>query len=114
METAINRYKYEGKVGWALIFGRILSGFMHQHEPTFRQFALITSSPTYTGAGGRDFDHTWAVLEAADAESFGAWPFERDVILKTAPQSELATASRDRGGAAAIGSCGAGCLAGDG
>jgi predicted amidophosphoribosyltransferase len=84
LETAINRYKYEGYTGYALIFGRILDGFMDAHEDVFGEFDVITSSPTYTGHGGRDFDHTWEVLEAADAESFGYWPFEKDVIVKTA------------------------------
>ncbi len=84
MQTAINRYKYDGRRGWATIFGRILDGFLDADEATFRQFDLIVSSPTYTGRGGRDFDHTWEVLDAADAESFGTWPFEKDVIVKTA------------------------------
>jgi predicted amidophosphoribosyltransferase len=84
LKTAINRYKYEGYTGYALIFGRTLDGFMDEHEDVFRQFDMVISSPTYTGEGGRDFDHTWEVLAAADAESFSDWPFEKDVIIKTA------------------------------
>ena len=41
------------------------------------------SSPTYTGEGGHDFDHTALVTYAASIEAFGAWPFEADVIAQT-------------------------------
>ena len=83
LERAINRYKFDGKYGWALIFGRVLVGFLDAHHAAFREFDLIVSSPTWTGEGGRPFDHTWKILEAASLESFGAWPFEQGVIVKT-------------------------------
>src|SRR5579859_3850898 len=58
LETALNRYKYHGALGWGLIFGRILAGFLEQQSPTFEAFDLIVASPTYVGPDGRDFDHT--------------------------------------------------------
>jgi predicted amidophosphoribosyltransferase len=84
LERAINRYKYQGATGWAMIFGRVLLGFLDAHEAEFRSFDLIVPSPTFTGEGGRPFDHTWEVLSAASIESFGAWPFTSGVIIKTA------------------------------
>ncbi len=45
LERAINAYKFQGVTDWALIFGRILAGFLEE-EATFRKFDLMTSSPT--------------------------------------------------------------------
>jgi predicted amidophosphoribosyltransferase len=59
LERALSRYKYEGRSGWRLIFGRVLVGFLDDHAATFDDFGLITYSPTFTGEGGRPFDHTW-------------------------------------------------------
>lgn len=85
LKAAITAYKYEGQRGWALIFGRVLDGFLDAHSAKFKEFDLIIPSPTFVGAGGRDFDHTWEILNAAGVESFGAWPFANDVLIKTAP-----------------------------
>jgi predicted amidophosphoribosyltransferase len=90
LERAINRYKFDGKYGRALIFGRVLVGFLDAHEAAFREFELIVPSPTWTGEGGRPFDHTWRILEAAALESFGAWPFEQGVIVKTSRTTPFA------------------------
>ena len=35
LERAINRYKYEGRCGWALIFGRVLAGYINAHRKIF-------------------------------------------------------------------------------
>lgn len=88
LEAAINAYKFQGVTDWALIFGRILAGFLEEEAATFRSFDLITSSPTYLGEGGRAFDHTRLVLEKAAAElSPGSvWPFDLDgqpALVKT-------------------------------
>jgi predicted amidophosphoribosyltransferase len=89
LERAINRYKYQAKHGWALVFGRVLSGFLEEKPDTFRRFEIITASPTYTGPGGRDFDHTRLALKQAAAEMspWGQWPFDikgEPIIVKTA------------------------------
>ena len=90
LKAAINRYKYQGRWGWALIFGRVVAGFLEEDRALFRQFDVITSSPTYVGTDGRDFDHTRKVLTQAAAEvSPGpVWPFdigEEPLIMKTGP-----------------------------
>ena len=90
LKRAINRYKYHEKWGWALIFGRVVAGFLEEHAVLFRQFEVITASPTYVGPDGRSFDHTRRVLtQAADEVSPGTvWPFDIDdepIIVKTGP-----------------------------
>src|SRR6266699_2855413 len=62
LERAITAYKYHGRRGWALVFGRVLAGFLYEYQTTFDEFDLVTPSPTFVGPGGRSFDHTAAVL----------------------------------------------------
>jgi len=94
LREAINRYKYEGRWGWALIFGRVMAGFLEEQAALFRQFDIITASPTYVGPDGRSFDHTRRVLEQAAAEvSPGAvWPFDiagEPLIVKAGPTPRM-------------------------
>jgi predicted amidophosphoribosyltransferase len=85
MRHAITRYKYEGKWGWAAIFGRLLVGFLSEHQSTFHEYDFITPSPTYVGPGSaRTFDHTRRIVEAAEIEEPIAWPFAYDLVTKTA------------------------------
>ena len=85
MRVAITRYKYDGRWGWAAIFGRILVGFLAEHRSAFGTYDLITPSPTYIGPDSeRAFDHTRRIVEAAQIEEPIAWPFAFDVIAKTA------------------------------
>jgi predicted amidophosphoribosyltransferase len=77
LEQAIYRHKYDGRRAWAIIFGRVLLGFVEQNRDVFASFDLIVASPTFTGRGGRTFDHTRAVLAQAARESApGRWPFD--------------------------------------
>lgn len=90
LQRAINKYKYEGRHGWALVFGRVLIGFLEQEADLFRSFDVITASPTYVGQGGRTFDHTRTVLEKAAEEAWPgeSWPLDLvgpPLIVKTAP-----------------------------
>lgn len=85
MRVAITRYKYDGRWGWAAIFGRILVGFLAEHRSAFGTYDLITPSPTYIGPDSeRAFDHTRRIVEAAEIEEPIAWPFAFDVIARTA------------------------------
>lgn len=89
LEKAISRYKYEGGTGWALIFGRVLLGFLEANPRVFENFGLIIPSPTYTSESGpgRTWDHTRLVVQRADEEDIDdEWPFLVDdpVIRKTA------------------------------
>lgn len=95
LQSAINWYKYDGKRGWGLIFGRILAGFLEARPDTFQEFDLIVASPTYTGEGGRTFDHTREVLmrAAADVLPSSSWKFDVEgepAIVKTAKTPRMA------------------------
>jgi predicted amidophosphoribosyltransferase len=79
LRDAIWRYKGPvAAIGWAMVFGRVLLGFMEEHGEVFRDFDLILSSPTYIGAGGRAFDHTYSVIAYAahEAPPGSRWPFD--------------------------------------
>jgi len=94
LKTAIDRYKYQGRWGWALIFGRVVAGFLEERAVLFRQFGVITASPTLVGAGGHSFDHTRRVLTQAAAEvSPGTqWPFDIEgepLIVKSGPTPRM-------------------------
>jgi len=88
LENAISALKFHDRKGWALIFGRILVGFLSEQAPSFEDFDLIVASPTFIGPGGRTFDHTRMVIEQASAESPPGinWPFDLDeppALVKT-------------------------------
>lgn len=94
LKGAISAYKYDGKYGWGWIFGRVLAGYMAANEEVFRElYGVIIPMPTYTGEGGRSFDHTRFVLERAQLED-DSWPFRFDVMDKTAATPRLADAGR--------------------
>jgi predicted amidophosphoribosyltransferase len=83
LRHAIDRYKVAGKTGWSWIFGRVLVGYLDSAPDIFFEYDVIIPSPTYTGPGGRAFDHTGLVIEQAIVEDDGTWPFALDVIAKT-------------------------------
>lgn len=85
MKSAISRYKYDGRYGWAGIFGRILVGFLNEWAPDFDGFDAIIPSPTFVGEGGRGFDHIERIVQAAQIEEPLKWPFEFGIVEKTAP-----------------------------
>jgi predicted amidophosphoribosyltransferase len=92
LEQAINRYKYGEVTGWALIFGRVLAGFLDDQQQRFADFDLVIPSPTYVGPGGRNFDHTALVLSVTAELDETGLPFALDplVLVKTGPTQPLA------------------------
>jgi len=91
LESAVDAYKYRDQTGWAVIFARVLVGFLDEARATFDSFDLIVASPTFVGAGGREWDHTRQVLlEARDDDA--EWPFdtvEPAAIIKTAATERM-------------------------
>jgi predicted amidophosphoribosyltransferase len=83
LRGVIERYKFEGRWGWAIIFGRILVGALELDAARFRGFDLIIPSPDSPGG----FKHAARVIEeAAKHLPAGAdWPFYLGdpVIAKT-------------------------------
>jgi predicted amidophosphoribosyltransferase len=94
LKDVINRYKYEGQWTWAYIFGRVVAGFLEEQAVLFREFDVITASPTYVGPDGRGYDHTRMVLARAAAEvSPGSLrPFDitgEALVVKTVPTPRM-------------------------
>ena len=104
LRRVINAYKYEGARAWALIFGRLVLGWLEQHARTAPP-DLIVVNPTFTGPGGRAFGHAEAVLRAAAREDMlRRWPFDPGdppAIVKTrgTAMSASATAKAKRAAA---------------
>ena len=86
--TAINKYKYQDKTGWASIFGRVLVGYMDEAPDRVTGWNAIVPSPTYIGEGSRrSWDHIALILEKAKIEAADRWPQLADepgLIVKTA------------------------------
>lgn len=103
LRNAILRYKYDGKTGWSLIFGRLLLGWLQQNASL--PVDLIVANPTYLGPGGAAFGHTETVLDVAEREDvLGLWRFDVDsprAIVKTRRTQKSArnTASAKRAAA---------------
>jgi len=95
LEDALNAYKYGGARGWAGVFGHLLAGFLQSHRRLLESCDLVISSPTFVGRGGRDFDHTRAILletagrlPAAISVAFDTGP--HPAVVKTGPTPRLA------------------------
>lgn len=90
LRRTIDNYKFSGLTYWAAIFGRVLVGFLEDESELFSKFDLIVASPSFVtnDGSGRSWDHTRLVIEAADAEGPGEWPFDvyadPPAIIKTA------------------------------
>lgn len=96
LRTTIHRYKYKGKQGWSLIFGRLLVAWL-DHNDRDPPPDLIIANPTFLGVGGASFAHTERVIEAAATEDvLSKWPFDVSdprVLLKTAASDKSAGGS---------------------
>jgi predicted amidophosphoribosyltransferase len=89
LDRAVKAYKYDGRWGWGLIFGRVVVGYLNANDGIFRDFDLIVPSPTYVAANRRKTDHTADVLRRAQVED-GDWPFRFDIMSKTRETPRLA------------------------
>lgn len=73
----ILKLKYDGKIGWARIFGRLLFGYIEKHvDPD--DGALIVANPTYIGHGSNSIvQHTELVIDTAETEDvFDEWTWD--------------------------------------
>lgn len=71
LNLVVSRYKYQGKTGWALIFARLLMGYINRHWSPNRVDLIIANPP------GPGSDHTTRVIhEAAQADLDNLWPFD--------------------------------------
>lgn len=97
MDAAIKKYKYGGKqTAWALIFARLLLGFLDANAKVFAGFDLIAASPTFIGTGAtRTWDHTGAIIEALAGEAGGRWPVDHrnpPIVIQTSPTTPFVKA----------------------
>lgn len=95
LRKIILRYKYYGRFGWALIFGRILVGWLDA-DASGAEPDLIVANPTFPEPGTNGPGHTEAVLAAAEREDVtGRWRFAVDppAILKIRQTQKSAGAS---------------------
>jgi predicted amidophosphoribosyltransferase len=95
LEAALNAYKYQGDRSRAPVFGRMLADLIERNPDLVARFDLITASPTFVGEGGRDFDHTRAILLEAAGLLSGDGACRVDsgpvpAIVKTGPTPRLA------------------------
>ena len=89
IDRQISRLKYDGRRGWATIFGRIVLGYLEAHRDP-DEFDLIVANPTFIGPGSeRTIRHTELVISAAANEDvFDEWAFDTAsprAIVKTGP-----------------------------
>ena len=102
LRQVILDYKYQGSTGWALIFGRLVLGWLETHAAS-QPPGLIVANPTYTGAGR--FPHTEAVLQhAANEDMQQRWPLDTaspPAVAKTGPTPPSAGSSASAKAAAA-------------
>jgi predicted amidophosphoribosyltransferase len=77
LRAAIHRYKYEGKIGWSLIFARLLIGWLRRHTAEDPP-EIIVANPTFLEPGV-DVGHTERILRAAEREdALRRWPFDAE------------------------------------
>lgn len=85
LASKIKRLKYEGKSGWARIFGRLVAGWLDDNrEPA--DLDVIVANPTFLAPNDRTtVQHTEEVLrEAAREDVWGLWRFEPDLLTLAA------------------------------
>jgi predicted amidophosphoribosyltransferase len=96
LQRAINRYKFHNREHWAVIFARVLVGFMQSEHDLFRSFDLIVANPTYVSQqqDARHWDHTRRVIYKAHEACYGDWPFDVDpvaAIIKTRKTTQMSS-----------------------
>jgi predicted amidophosphoribosyltransferase len=93
LQKVIHRYKYDGKTGWALVFGRLLSGWLADHAHASWP-DLVIANPTYVEPGSDAIGHVEQIIRAAAAEDvMEIWPFDLEdpaAIIKTGPTDKSA------------------------
>jgi predicted amidophosphoribosyltransferase len=94
LRDRVHWLKYEGKRGWAVIFGRIIVGYLNEHEDEMLQaYDLIVPNPTFAAPG--KVQHTELTIAAAadNDDNFWGWPFDKApwALVKTEATPKSAT-----------------------
>jgi predicted amidophosphoribosyltransferase len=94
LEDKIKRLKFANRWGWAIIFGRILVGWLDQHWAEIGPFDEIVPNPTV--ATRQPIRHTEAVIAAATREDvFNMYPFRLDPPRLTKIRETTSSAGGD-------------------
>jgi predicted amidophosphoribosyltransferase len=84
-DQKIRAYKYGGERGWAVLFGRLIVGWLEQHAEDVEDIDLIIGNPT--SPDRKPYQHIEAIMAAAEAEDHSSrWPIapsESPVLVKT-------------------------------
>jgi predicted amidophosphoribosyltransferase len=88
LDAAIQLHKYHGRVGWAIIFARVLLGYLDTHHDV-RSADLIIPMPAFDPAT----DHAFRVIRSAIEQDERGYPFRIDppVVVKTAQTTRMVT-----------------------
>lgn len=93
LRSKIRRYKYESKTGWALIFGRLLVGWLEAHVGNGSP-DLIVANPAYLEPGGNGIGHIETIIRSAAVEDVERrWAFDTETpaaVIKTRPTAKSA------------------------
>ncbi|MEW1892221.1 phosphoribosyltransferase family protein [Streptomyces sp. NPDC085659] len=94
LRDKIHKLKYEGKTGWAMIFGRLLVGWMESHPEAMRGVDYVVGNPTHNGR--QPIQHIEAIMDAAYTEDVTrAYPLSPPSGHRLVKQAETArSASR--------------------
>src|ERR1022692_702623 len=107
LASKIRRYKYEGKIGWALIFGRLLVGWLEAHARDGPP-DLIVANPAYLEPADNGIGHIEAIIRSAAVEDVERrWAFDDETpaaIIKRWATAKSAgqSAAAKRASAAAL------------
>lgn len=66
LRDKIRKLKYEGRSGWAMIFGRLRVGWMESHAEQMSGVDHVIGNPTH--AGRQPIQHIEAIMDAAYAQ----------------------------------------------
>ena len=84
-DRKIRAYKYYGERYWAVLFGRLIVGWLEEHASEVQDIDLIVGNPS---SPDRDpYQHIEGIMAAAEAEDLPArWPIasgDTPVLVKT-------------------------------
>ncbi|MET9914888.1 ComF family protein [Streptomyces sp. NPDC006476] len=103
LKDKIHKLKYGGKHGWAMIFGRLLVGWMASHPEQMQDVDHVVGNPTH--AGRQPLQHIEAIMDAAYTEdvtrSFPLYPPGAHRLIKGSETPRSANRSLDDKRAAA-------------
>jgi predicted amidophosphoribosyltransferase len=95
LKQKILRYKYEGKWGWSLIFGRLVLGWLDANAAADPP-GLIVANPGFASPDVSGFGHVERIIRsAAHSDLLRQWPFDTGnpaAVIKTEPTPRSAGA----------------------